>query len=294
MLSAFTNAFVIVGIFSWDIVLTLYNLVTPNLAQGTVVPAGHPGAGGKWPEYVQPKDGDSRSACPALNAMANHGILPHDGRNITFKELNRTVRATYNFAPTFCYFVPNFIARVLHKSYSKDTFDLADISVHSRDGIEHDASLTREDVAHQPDQAKPHLPFVNELLASATGKNPDGSAVLTAADLSRYSAKRRVDAKATNDQFSLSLFHKIFGSANSSTLLKMWGGQVKDLEPLLREERLLEGWETKVRSRMGLTMGAFNRTVLQVELGIRKAKPQSVTAETGELATSDSERLIPK
>jgi hypothetical protein len=31
---------------------------------------------------------------------------------------------------------------MLHKSYSKDTFDLADISLHN--GIEHDASLTRE------------------------------------------------------------------------------------------------------------------------------------------------------
>jgi len=296
MLSAITNAFVNLGVFSWDAVLTLYNLVTPNLAEGTIVPAGHPGAGGKWPEYSPPKDGDSRSACPALNAMANHGILPRDGRNISFKELNRTVRATFNFAPTFCFFVPNFSAQMLHKSYSKDTFDLEELSLHN--GIEHDASLTRQDAALEPDQAKPHVPLVRGLLEAATGKDPDGSAILTAADLSRYSAIRRADAKATNDQFSLSFFHKMFGSSNSSTLLKFWGGQIKDIEPLLIEERIPDGWEPKVRSRMGLTIGGFNTTVLQVELGIGKVKlpAPAGTTETNEVEQTNSpnEQLIPK
>lgn len=73
MFSAIANAAVNVGILSWDVVLTLYNLVTPNLAEGTIVPVGKPGAGGTWPEFMPPKDGDSRSPCPALNALANHG-----------------------------------------------------------------------------------------------------------------------------------------------------------------------------------------------------------------------------
>ena len=70
------------------------------------------------------------------------GILPRDGRNISFKELNKTIRATTNFSPTFCFFVPNFAANMLNKSYSKDTFDLAELDLHSENGIEHDASLT--------------------------------------------------------------------------------------------------------------------------------------------------------
>jgi hypothetical protein len=70
------------------------------------------------------------------------GILPRDGKNISFPELYSTVRATYNFAPSFCFFVPNFAARMLNKSYKKDKIDLADLDFHN--GIEHDASLTRE------------------------------------------------------------------------------------------------------------------------------------------------------
>jgi len=260
------------SIFAWDFLLTLFNLVTPNLKAGHVVPKGCPGAGGKWPEYVPPGEGDSRSACPMLNALANHGILPHDGKNISFKTMNETVRSTYNFAPSFCYFVPNFIAGILKKDYSKDTFDLADISVHN--GIEHDASLTREDTFHEPDQGKPCIPFITELLDSATGKRSEGgtktTAILTSDDLARYSAKRRTEAKARNPEFSLGLSHKMFGSSNSSTLLRILGGRISDIRPFLIEERIPEGWEPAVRSRVGLTLANFNFTVLPLEFGVEK------------------------
>jgi len=262
--SFLTDSFV----FGWDFALTLLNLVTPNLKAGHVVPEGFHGADGKWPEYVPPGEGDSRSACPMLNALANHGILPHDGKNISFKMMSETVRTTYNFAPSFCFFVPNYIARILKKDYSTDTFDLADINLHN--GIEHDASLLREDTFFQPDQGKIHAPFINELLASASGKDKNAGVLLTSNDLSRYSAKRRTEAKARNPEFSLSLFHKMFGSSNCSTLLAICGGRVSDLRPFLLEERIPEGWEPSVRSRLGLTLAKFNFTVLPLEMGIGK------------------------
>jgi hypothetical protein len=261
MASFFQDSFV----FLWDFIIALTNLVTPNLKSGHVVPKGYPGAGGKWPEYVPPKEGDSRCACPMLNALANHGILPHDGKNISFKTMNETVRTTYNFAPSFCYFVPNYIAKILKKDYSKDTFDLAEISIHN--GIEHDASLTREDTFFQPDQGTPHIPFITELLDSASGKDHKAEEVLlTSDDLARYSAKRRIDAKARNPEFTpLDLNHKMFGSSNSSTLLKIFGGRVSDLRPFLIDERIPDGWESSVHSRWGLTLANFNFTVLPLE-----------------------------
>ena len=65
----FNNAYV----FTWDAVLELTNLVLPKRKVGRVVLEGHPGFGGAWPEFKPPQDGDSRCACPALNALANHG-----------------------------------------------------------------------------------------------------------------------------------------------------------------------------------------------------------------------------
>ena len=62
------NSLLNVYIFSWDLLLAICNLVLPNKPV-----AGHPENGGKWPEYVPRKEGDSRCSCPALNALANHG-----------------------------------------------------------------------------------------------------------------------------------------------------------------------------------------------------------------------------
>jgi hypothetical protein len=70
------------------------------------------------------------------------GIISRDGRNISFRALSAHIRATYNFSPSFCLFVPRYIAHILNRSYSTGHFDLSDIDVHN--GIEHDASLVRK------------------------------------------------------------------------------------------------------------------------------------------------------
>ncbi|KAF3005013.1 hypothetical protein E8E13_008838 [Curvularia kusanoi] len=268
-----TKPFIDLTVMTWDFGIFLANLVLPAHPPNEVVTAGLPGHAGKWPEYSPPREGDSRSACPMLNAMANHGILPHDGKNITFRDLNTAVRQTFNFAPSFCFFVPKFSADFLGRSYWTDKFDLEELSKHN--AIEHDASLTRRDVAHVPDQGKPDLMLVEELLNTATGKGADGKPILTKEDLSKQLAKRRAEARAENPEYSESLFHNMFGSANSSTMLTIFGGRVDDLKPMLTEERFSENWQPRVLSRYGLTMAAFNGTVLPVEMGVkRKLKEQ--------------------
>ncbi|OSX64818.1 hypothetical protein POSPLADRAFT_1134594 [Postia placenta MAD-698-R-SB12] len=262
ILSSLLNVLTNLGVVVWDLGLTLFNLLAPLRPANCVVPEGHPGAGGRWPEYIAPKEGDSRSACPALNAMANHGILPRSGRNISFREMNTAIRSTYNYSPTFCFFVPNYMAGLLGKSYWNDTLDLEDISVHN--GIEHDASLTREDTYIEPDQGKPCERLITELLASGTGPGGD----ITPADLSRAQGKRRVEAMKTNGQFTLSTFHKLFGSTNASNLLATFDGKVDDLRPFLLEERIPEGWQSRIRYSKGLTITSFQSTILRVELGI--------------------------
>ncbi|KAN0092225.1 Cloroperoxidase [Hyaloscypha variabilis] len=267
ILNKITGFFINLFIFSWDFWLLIFNLLTPSLKPGHVVPSHAAGHNLTWPEYIPPKEGDSRSACPMLNALANHGILPHDGRNITFKELNTKVRQTFNFAPSFCFFVPKFSADFLNRSYWTGRFDLEELSLHN--AIEHDASLTRQDAALVPDQGKPDQGLVDSLLKEATGHTADGKPLLTIPDLSRALSKRRIDARKTNQAYTESLFHNIFGSSNSSTMLTIFGGRLADLEPMLKEERFAEHWEPRVLSRFGLTMAKFNFTVLPVERGVK-------------------------
>jgi hypothetical protein len=68
------------------------------------------------------------------------------------------------------------------------------------------------DTALQPDQSVKHVPFIEELLAVSTARDKDGNDIITAKDLSRILGKRRAVARAVNKEFSLSFFHKIFGS----------------------------------------------------------------------------------
>jgi len=270
--SALTGVATQLGLLLWDAGCTVLNAVTPNKKVGTVTPKGCPGEGGKWPEYVAPKEGDSRCSCPALNAMANHGILPRDGKNITFKELGDRIHETYNFAGPFCYFVPNYIAQILTRTRA-DKFNLADIDVHN--GIEHDASLIRHDTYFSPDQGKPAVDLIENLLNTASGPNN----TLTAADVSRHLAARRAHCKATNPQYSQSFIHKMFGSSNASTMLLIMGGRIEDLRPWLIEERIPEGWESRYRTRTGLTIAEFNKTVLTIELGVDQAAAEKALAK---------------
>ncbi|KIM40630.1 hypothetical protein M413DRAFT_446057 [Hebeloma cylindrosporum] len=265
LVTFFSTVVQTIYLFIWDFFLALINLLTFKRWRGHVTPRGTPGAGGKWPAYVAPRAGDSRSACPALNALANHGILPHDGKNIRFNELPGKVDAAFNTAPSVSMFVTNLAVAMLKKNYKRDSFDLADLDLHN--GIEHDASLTREDTALVPNQSEPHLPFVKALLASASGRNRHGKA-LKRKDISIFSTKRRVDSRAANSAFSLDFFHKLIGSLNASFFLTILGGRVDDLQSILIEERIPEGWESRVRSRRGLTFTGSIFKVLRIEGGI--------------------------
>ena len=147
---------------------------------------------------------------PMLNALANHNILPHSGRGISFRTLNTVVRQSFNFAPSFCFFVPHFAADFLDRSYWSGTFDLEELSKHN--AIEHDASLTRRDAALEPDQGKPDAQLVEELLACATGGTPE-ERIMTKKDLSAMLSRRRVESRKENSAYTESLFHNGFGSA---------------------------------------------------------------------------------
>ena len=57
-------------------------------------------------DYGAPSTADLRSPCPVVNALANHGYIPRDGRNVRSDEMyaamaelgaSRTVRATLTF-----------------------------------------------------------------------------------------------------------------------------------------------------------------------------------------------------
>ncbi|KAH9961134.1 Cloroperoxidase [Lactifluus volemus] len=246
----------------WDISLVLINAITCNRKVGKVTPKGHPGAGGVWPEYIPPQPGDSRSSCPALNAMANHGIIARDGRNISFREVSAKARTTFNFSPSLALFMTRALSQILDRSYLTGTFDLSDADVH--DGIEHDASFTRPDSHLQPDQSMP------EAQAAKGLADFDKNRTLTPRDFGRRLDARRRECRRDNGQYSIDFKHKLINSANASQLSHVFGGVVPDLYTFLTEERLPEGWEPRDRHQMGITIVALNVTALPIEFGLKE------------------------
>jgi len=253
----------------WDFSLFLLNMFTPYLAKGTVVKEGKPGYQGIWPAFVPPdENNDSRAPCPGLNAMANHGILPRDGRNISMKVLRSALEDTFNFSPTLTRNTTDSLVRL----YGRDTIDLGDLCAHNV--VEHDASFIRHDAYFEPNQARPARDLIQKLLASATGPatqdHPRGQ--ITPSDLSRFFSLRMAQSKRDNPVYTLSLLHTFFGASNASLLYEALGGDVATCTTVLLEERFPEGFETSMRGRMGFTMLEFHLRSAEIALGVRSIK----------------------
>lgn len=109
-----------------------------------------------------------RSPCPAINALANHGVIPRDGINVDTELLAKTLGAAFGVSR-------EFVAHVIEQSKkmgvpttttlinenvttwtgsgvdirtSYETFNLTDLYAHNV--VEHDASLVREDEYFEP------------------------------------------------------------------------------------------------------------------------------------------------
>lgn len=101
-----------------------------------------------------------RSPCPALNTLANHYLLPHDGKNITTAQLISAFAIGQNFAADL---VTGGAAGALGLCTAATgktctSFDL-DI-LNKPHAIEHDNSLSREDYNFGKDDNVHFSPFI--------------------------------------------------------------------------------------------------------------------------------------
>ncbi|KAJ5087366.1 Chloroperoxidase [Penicillium angulare] len=88
---------------------------------------------------------DSRSPCPGLNVLANHGWLPRSGKNIDISMFRSAIKGAYNYAPTALDFAFNQALDFnLTTTGNISTINLADLARH--DEIEFDGSLSRNDI----------------------------------------------------------------------------------------------------------------------------------------------------
>ncbi|KAF5983070.1 2-hydroxyacylsphingosine 1-beta-galactosyltransferase [Fusarium bulbicola] len=171
---------------------------------------------------------DSRSPCPGLNALANHGYLPRDGANINYDMINHAAQAAYNFEDGFYIDAVNMVFQLNISTSNRpsETFHLRDLAQH--DQIEVDGSLTRNDIFFGDDlhfDATVFDPVSRDLGLNKISRKDKFVTIETAAK----ATKTRLDlAKRVNPEFNASVHqHQTEYGTTALYLLTVWDEQQK-------------------------------------------------------------------
>ncbi|CAG8677857.1 16285_t:CDS:2 [Cetraspora pellucida] len=189
-------------------------------------------------EWQAPGPDDKRSACPALNTLANHGYLPRDGNNITSQQLIKALQDAYNLSGILAT-VSTYNGVVTNGLLLKKTFNLEELSKHNT--LEHDASLTRKDKYF----GNP-LKVDNELVDKLLDHQVDGKINLDS--LAKQRQMQLNHSKEHNPKLTYGFVQKILSGAEGAMLVNVMGGNtnfevdVAMLETFLKHERLPHTW----------------------------------------------------
>ncbi|EJF59901.1 Cloroperoxidase [Dichomitus squalens LYAD-421 SS1] len=199
--------------------------------------------------FIPATPDDSRSPCPALNALANHGYLPHDGCNLTASQLVSVLRAKYKISWILAALLSyGGVALCGHRDGWSWKLDLHELAKH--DVIEHNGSLVHDDAA-------PGHPFaptdVDRVLLRQLLSASSESDALTLHDLCRTQVQRQANSgplssvRASIAKGEVALLHQAFavrrGTGQSATAEEGEPVVPKGrLEQWLGDERLPADW----------------------------------------------------
>ncbi|CAF1559963.1 unnamed protein product [Rotaria sp. Silwood1] len=191
-------------------------------------------------EYVAPGLNDSRSPCPALNALANHGYLPRDGRNITPEMLQLALQKKMGLS----WLAARTIIKQAYKTVGKNgLLSLSDLSFHSSESIEHDGSLSRLDATLSNNQQGK---FNQERFNKFLSFSKDGK-FLTTEDVAAARIYFKADSHANNPQclWNQSIEKAMWTEA--AILLHILGKHgrisIEDAKLFFEKETFPHGWQ---------------------------------------------------
>ncbi|KAI1847523.1 hypothetical protein JX265_000773 [Neoarthrinium moseri] len=213
------------------------------------------------PPWHPPGSSDVRAPCPMLNSLANHGYLPHDGKDITLEKTIEALDTALNIDAELATFLYNN-AITTNPTPNATTYSLNDLSNHNI--LEHDASLSRADFYWSGDAHTFNQTVFDETRSYWTGPVID---VQMAADARLARVKTSM---ATNPDYSMSdlgsgfsigetaAYIIIIGDSISGTVEKSW------VEYLFENERLPAelGWS---RHTAAATFATLNDMMDRVE-----------------------------
>ncbi|KAF2652386.1 peroxidase [Lophiostoma macrostomum CBS 122681] len=184
--------------------------------------------------------GDVRAPCPMLNTLANHGYLPHNGRDISQQNTIDALGQALNINSTLAVFLHQE-ALTTNPAPNATTFSLDDLSRHNV--LEHDASLSRLD-AYFGDNHDFNQAVFDETRSYWT------SPIINITTAAAALAARKETSNTTNPTFVLSDIGRAFGFGETAAYILILGNKTTAtverslVEYLFENERLpLElGW----------------------------------------------------
>jgi len=198
-----------------------------------------------WTKWRAPESGEVRSPCPVLNSLANHGVLPRDGKGITkemaVKALTSAINLDADLAKIFA-----GAGLTTNPDAHAHSFDLNHLSRHGL--IEHDVSLTRDDFTFGDNHT-----FNPDIWKSVLGTYGDSKetnfALASEARYNRVIACKKAH-EAANKEFIYGIKEAFLSYGESAIWMGLLGdpkdgkAPVEYLKILAEEERLPyeEGW----------------------------------------------------
>ncbi|USW53428.1 Putative chloroperoxidase [Septoria linicola] len=180
---------------------------------------------------------DVRSPCPGLNALANHGFLHHDGRNMTIPHLLQGLAAGLNMGADFTVAIGG-AGLLSSPNPLGGAFDLNDLDQHNFP-IEHDASLSRQDDFFGNDHD------FNNNIWQQTLSFFKGSSTTNLLAASKAIANRTADSQKRNPTFTYGFREFIFRYGETAIYLQSMGSddltgitRVDWVRSLFEQERL--------------------------------------------------------
>lgn len=258
-------------------------------------------------DFCPAQPGQSRSPCPAVNTLANHGYLPRDGKSIT---AGMVVNALLD-----CYHVSRPLASaVTYGAFFRlgtvnGPIDLHDLAKHNR--IEHNASLVHRDVVPGDEYAPTNVDL--DLLDQLIKDSSDGL-ILTAEDVARSRIRREAASQPPLESVqrvvarseisaALSIFNNpdptlhaqgallqppstfgrvlqwLTGRQDDPATTPLAGVPLDRLRYWLQNERLPEGWAPYHTLNISETVATMKR--------MKKAMEDEAAAEGGKKSKTD-------
>jgi hypothetical protein len=188
-------------------------------------------------QWLPQQPGEVRSPCPALNTLANHSYLPHDGKQLNFTIITQALEKGYGLSSMLAHILVIGGIALLGQTGS---FDLSDLARHNR--IEHDASLVHNDTKPRDEYApiRADSTLVKQFLEQAK----DGH-FMTIEDVARARVWRESQCPVLNQMHAeiargeMAIAFGLFGQQDSDKQ----GIPVDTLRVWLGEERLPDGWK---------------------------------------------------